>query len=265
MPTAIDLDAYFRRVRYTGPAVASFDTLAGLLRAHTSAVPFENLDVLLQQPIRLDLESVQAKLVGARRGGYCFEHATLFAAVLEAVGFRPSRHAGRVILFTEPAGAPRTHMFLTVAIEGAIYVVDPGFGPFASPVPIPLQDGDTGQTHWLSRGNDRWTLHVPRDGQSVAGWLTTLEAENPIDFEVANHYTATHPRSPFTNMLMLSAPTPVGRVNVMNRTVTVLNGTEATSLQLADRPALRKLLAADFGFDLPQVEQMKVPAIPEWE
>jgi N-hydroxyarylamine O-acetyltransferase len=273
MSTYVDLDAYFRRIGWGGPTTPTFDTLAGLLHAHTSHVPFENLDVLLHRPIRLDLAGVQAKLVRARRGGYCFEHATLFAAVLQALGFQPTAHAGRVVLFTTPADSPRTHMFLTVPVKAVTYVVDPGFGPFASPVPMPLLDGPTGQAHAMSRDGGGWTLNVPRDGHSVAGWITTLEPENPVDFEVANHYTATHPKSPFTNAIMLSAATPQGRVSVMNRAVTMLHGTSETPSEtpsgtrwhLTDRVALRALLAEHFGFDLPEVEQIRVPAIPEWE
>jgi N-hydroxyarylamine O-acetyltransferase len=34
--------------------------------------------------------------------------------------------------------------------------------------------------------------------------------------------------------------------------------------QLADRQALRALLAGHFGFDLPDVERLKVPMVPEW-
>jgi N-hydroxyarylamine O-acetyltransferase len=54
--------------------------------AHATTIPFENLDILLGRPIRLDLVSLQDKLVRDRRGGYCFEHNTLLAAALEAVG-----------------------------------------------------------------------------------------------------------------------------------------------------------------------------------
>jgi N-hydroxyarylamine O-acetyltransferase len=75
----------------------TFETLAGLLHAHMLRIQFENLDVLLGRPVRLDLDSLQDKLVRARRGGYCFEHATLFAAVLEKLGFQPVRHAARVV------------------------------------------------------------------------------------------------------------------------------------------------------------------------
>ena len=67
---ALDLDAYFERIGWNGATDATYDTLARLVRAHMAAIPFENLDVLLGRGVRLDLESLQAKLVHARRGGY---------------------------------------------------------------------------------------------------------------------------------------------------------------------------------------------------
>jgi len=70
--------------------------------------------------------------------------------------------------------------------------------------------------------------------------------------------------SPFVNRIMMRALTPAGRVTVMNRDVTVWNGDESRSYQLADRTELRGLLIEYFGFDLPEVERMRVPSIPEW-
>ena len=89
----LDLDAYFDRIQWRGQAAPTYATLAKLLDAHIANIPFENFDVLLGRAVRLDLAGLQAKLVQARRGGYCFEHATLFAAVLDALGFEPIRHA----------------------------------------------------------------------------------------------------------------------------------------------------------------------------
>ena len=225
MTTSLDLDAYFRRIRWQGGIAPTLETLTGLLRAHTGHIPFENLDVLLGRPVSLDLDSIQTKLVAAGRGGYCFEHATLFAAVLEAFGFQPVRHAGRVVLFAPPDEATRTHMFLTVKVDGATFVVDPGFGPFASPVPLPLTGGETaGASHWMMRQGELWALRLIRDEQPVTGWVSTLEAENLVDFVVANHYIATHPDSLFVNRIILSAATPNGRVSVMDRDVTIIRG-----------------------------------------
>jgi N-hydroxyarylamine O-acetyltransferase len=269
MTGSLDLDAYYRRIQWTGGNSPTVETLAGLLAAHTAHIPFENLDVLLRRPLRLDLGSLQDKLVHARRGGYCFEHATLFAAVLEALGFRPVRHAARVVLFAPHTEVPRSHMFLTVPVDGATLVVDPGFGAFTAGFPVPLVDAETAQrepaTHWMGRDGDLWALHVPRDGETATGWVSTLEPEHPIDFEVANHFTATHPSSPFANRIMLSAALPDGRVNVIDRDVTVLRGTKLHQMRLADRAGLRALLVKHFGFDLPEIERVVVPSIPEWQ
>src|ERR1043165_7218391 len=99
MAASLDLEASLDRIQWSGPMSATWDTLAALLDAHMSRIPFENLDVLLGRPVNLDLGGLQDKLVRAGRGGYCFEHATLFAAVLEAFGVQPARHSARVVLY----------------------------------------------------------------------------------------------------------------------------------------------------------------------
>src|SRR5690242_3694252 len=81
------VDAYFKRIGWTGSSEPTLATLSAIARHHVRAIPFENLDVLLGRPPRLDLPSLEAKLVTARRGGYCFEHTTLCAAKLEQLGF----------------------------------------------------------------------------------------------------------------------------------------------------------------------------------
>src|SRR5580698_1365149 len=91
----LDLDRYFARIGFTGVPRADLETLCALHRAHVTHVPFENLDVLLGRTIRLDLPSLEQKLVGQRRGGYCFEQNGLFVAVLEQIGFEITRLAAR--------------------------------------------------------------------------------------------------------------------------------------------------------------------------
>ena len=268
MRPPLNLDAYLERIRYEGGLRPDYDTLAALLGAHMARIPFENLDVLLGRPIRLDLEHLQDKLVRARRGGYCFEHATLFAAVLERIGFRLRRHSARVLVAAPRTEVPRTHMFLTVSLPGGPVVVDPGFGALAPRVPVPLAEGMhaqiAGERHAMVRDGNRWLLRAHTDDKEVDAWVSTLEEDNPADFAMGNHYTSTYPASPFVNRILLRALTPEGRVSVMNRDVTVRRGSVSESTKLADRAALRALLERDFGFDLPEVEQIRVPSIPEW-
>ena len=266
--SSLDLDAYLERIGWRGETPPTYATLAGLLAAHMSAIPFENLDVLLGRGVRLDLDSVQHKLVNARRGGYCFEHGTLFAAVLERIGFALVRHTARVVIIAPRTESPRTHMFLTVSLPEGTFVVDPGFGALAPRVPVPLADGAEvhvgSETHWMSREGDDWLLRTRQDGEVSDCWITPLDRDNVVDFEVGNHFTATYPSSPFRNRLMMRALTPEGRVGVMNRDVTIRRFGSVEMLQLADRRALRDLLREYFGIDLPEVERLRVPSIPEW-
>ncbi len=268
MTTAIDLDAYLKRLQWREGVEATLTTLEKLLRAHMSAIPFENFDVLLGRPVRLDLDSVQDKLVRSRRGGYCFEHATLFAAVLETLGFQPVRHSARVVLFFPRQDSPRTHMFLTVELPEGAFVLDPGFGGPAPLFPVPLENGATSSngtaTHCMIRDGDAWILRAGAGDKPTDAWVSTLERDYPVDFEMANHFTATHPRSPFVNRIMMSRFTEDGRVTILNREAAIQKGDKRHAIQLADRVALRSFVNEHFGFDLPEIEQICVPAIPEW-
>jgi N-hydroxyarylamine O-acetyltransferase len=67
--SAVDLAKYFARIAYSGPLHADPATLRAVHFAHATHIPFENIDVLLGKPIRLDLPGLMAKLVDGRRGG----------------------------------------------------------------------------------------------------------------------------------------------------------------------------------------------------
>lgn len=266
--SGFDLDAYLIRIRWAGALTPSHATLAGLLRAHMTAIPFENLDVLLGRSVRLDLDQVFAKLVSAGRGGYCFEHGTLFQAALAACGFEATAHAARVLLITPKADAPRTHMLLTVPLDGQTWVLDPGFGGPGPLLPLPLADGHDVRCgrdrHRLVRRDGEWVLEAMMSGGMTALWTSTLEPQQPIDFVLANHYVSTFPSSRFLELLLLRVLTSDGRVSVSNREVSVLRDGVVEKRQLASRSELRALLVAHFGFDLPEIEHLRVPSIPEW-
>jgi N-hydroxyarylamine O-acetyltransferase len=266
-----DLDSYLARVSGgSGPSgpLSTIDDIAALMRAHMTAIPFENLDVLLGRGIRVDLDSVVAKLVTARRGGYCFEHGTLFQAALRALGIGATAHAARVLLVVPKTEAPRTHMFLTVVDSGTTWVLDPGFGGQGPLVPVPLVEGqearDRHDVHRMVRRDGEWVLEGLVKGTMTPLWTSSLEPQFPVDFASANHYVSTFPESPFVLRLMIRALTPDGRVSAMNRDVPIRRGNEVETHQLADRAALRRMVAAHFGFDLPELEHLRVPSVPEW-
>ena len=259
---SLDLDAYFARIGWSGSTGADLPTLTALLAAHMRAIPFENFDALLGRRVRLDLDSLQDKLVRRRRGGYCFEHATLFAAVLETLGFKVTNHLARVVLAGPKTQSSRTHMFNLIELPQGRFVADPGFGGPAATVPVLLAEG--GEGHWFGRDGTDWVLRGPGKEGPIDLWVTELSTDYPIDFELSNHYVSTHPDSIFTTLLMLNRFTGDGRVSVLNRDASRHRNGAVDSWQVADRGALRALLGESFGIDLPEIGDLQIPAIADW-
>jgi N-hydroxyarylamine O-acetyltransferase len=268
MQAPFDLDAYLSRVGYDGPTKPDLASLGGLLAAHMNAIPFENIDVLLGRPIRLDLEALQKKMVTGRRGGYCFEQATLFLAALSALGFEATPRTARVILVLKPEAAPRGHMYLAVRLPEGEFVADPGLGGMGCRAPIPLdgRPAREGDEIWSIRTeNRRRVLQVESPERRIDAWIAGFDEDNWVDFEVGNHWFSTHPASPMVNRMMLRAMIPGGgRVTVMNREATIRANGEIQRRELADRTDLRRLVRDYCGFDCPEIETMRVPSAPGW-
>ena len=205
---AIDLDAYFKRVGYDGPRDSSLATLRRLHELHPQSIPFENLDPLLGRPVKLDLGSLQAKLVAGGRGGYCFEHNTLMAAVLRALGYTVREATGRV-RWGVPEGVrmPRTHCLLLVETEGGRYLTDVGFGGNVLTGPLKLASRDAQATpHEEFRLVDEDNGIVAQEALIGDQWMQTYAFDfteaHPADFELGNWYTSAHPNSIFVNGLL---------------------------------------------------------------
>jgi len=224
MTTPFDLDAYFARIGFTGPAFADLATLTAIQALHTAAMPFENLNPLLGIPVRLDMESLQAKLIGARRGGYCFEQNAVLAAALGAIGFEVTTLAGRVRWMAPPERpmGPRSHMTLRVDLAEGPYLVDAGFGGHMIAAPLQLmadleQRQDAGTLRLQSIAPETFMLQT----RLPSGWQDmyrfTLEPQYPADYEAANWFTSTHPDSIFLNGLLMERLTPQVRMSLYNR------------------------------------------------
>ncbi|MEV0166105.1 arylamine N-acetyltransferase family protein [Nonomuraea fuscirosea] len=209
----LDLDAYLARIGYDGPRDPTARTLRAVHLAHVRSIPFENLDVVLGRGVRLDLGSVQDKLVTGGRGGYCHEHNLLFAAALERLGFRLTRHLARIRLGRPHL--PRSHATLTVVADGRTWLADVGFGGDGLVEPMPFEEGAT-----LESGPWRWRLE--RDGAFwvLAAGETELyafradEPQFPSDFEMAGFYVANSPHSPFVRHVLAQRTTAGARIRL---------------------------------------------------
>ncbi|MEV0543338.1 arylamine N-acetyltransferase family protein [Nocardia salmonicida] len=267
----LDLDAYLARIGYAGPRTASVDTLRALVRAHTTSIPFENLEIILGRGIPLDLDSLQSKLIRQRRGGYCYENVGVFAAALERFGFGVSGLSGRVTYGVADTGVlrPATHALLRVSTpdDDRVWICDVGFG-FGPLEPFELVDsgGEFALGDWRYRLEHRagglWVLYqFSRDGWTDRYTFT----ENPqfrIDYAVGNHFVSTSPRSPFTTRPFLQRFLPEVHHVLDDLTLSseYPDGT-ATSRDL-DPSELTKVLAEVFDIDLDEADAATLATTP---
>lgn len=206
----LDLRAYLERIGYDGPLTPDLQTLTALQHAHLEAIPFESLDPVLGRPVRLDIDTLQDKLVKHRRGGYCHEHNILFASVLDRLGFQVTGRSARMLMGQDEREIGAVgHTVLSVIVEGTDWHVDVGIGDAGPRGPIPLQEGveiDTGPWRYrLDRTeHTHWLLRFQRPN----GWFNLIQfTEEPFyraDF-VDHNFLASHsPESPFTRHIVVS-------------------------------------------------------------
>jgi N-hydroxyarylamine O-acetyltransferase len=273
MPDTIDIDAYFRRIGYSGSRAPTLDTLRGIHLHHAQTVPYENLDPLLRRPVNLDLPSLERKLVREGRGGYCFEQNLLLAEVLRTLGFELTCLAARVT-WNAPEGAlrPRTHMLIAVNFKDGPYVADVGFGGFTLTAPLRLAaDIEQETPHELFRlvnADGRFVMQALLRDAWKSLYHFDLQAQLLPDYEVANWYVSTHPQSHFTFVLMAALTAPGRRYALANNQLSIHRiGAPSQQRILSSAPELRGVLADTFRIVLPEDEGLdpllaRIAAIP---
>lgn len=259
----LDLAAYLRRIGYQGPVEPTLSALKALHLAHATHIPFENLDVLLGRPIALDLASLQAKLVTRRRGGYCFEHNLLFAAVLREFGFEPGMLAARV-RHRSTAVLPRTHMLLLVAAGGSRWLADVGFGGEGLLLPVPFGKGEEARHYaWSYRvieeaDTGTWVLQSRRNDAWLDLYAFTLEPQQAVDYEIANHYMSTHPNSRFVQTLTVQLPGPQQRMILRNRDLIEDRGEAVIERKIESDAEFVGVLQEYFGLEISEEDSIAI-------
>jgi N-hydroxyarylamine O-acetyltransferase len=260
-----DLDAYLGRIAHAGARTPTVATLKRVQRAHVEAIPFENLDAYRGIVPSLDLDDLTAKLVHGERGGYCYEHNTLFAAALTALGFRVTLMAARVQTGLAPSAPirPRTHMLMLAETldDPRPHVADVGFGSRGALLEAaPLAEGeirDGSRRHRLSIEPDPgpldlWLLESYTDEVWEREYVFNVDPQYPVDIGVLNFNTALNPASPFRRRLFAQRTFPDRHLSLDTRTVveTLVDGTR-TTVELKDDDEVRAVLARDFGIVAP--------------
>jgi len=205
----VDLDAYCARIGYAGPREPTLAVLKILQRLHPAAIPFEAIDVLLGRGVSLEPTDIDAKLIGARRGGYCFEQNDLFKRALRAMGFDVLNLLARP-RWNRPLdqAVPRTHQAVRIRLDGEEWMADVGFGVAMLTAPIRIDERGPQATAFepvrLRPVDDELRLEV-FIGETWAP-IYDLLPHTPldIDYMAPNWYTSTHPHSIFRRGLIIT-------------------------------------------------------------
>lgn len=247
------LTAYLARTGWQQPVSADIATLRGLHLHHNSAVPFENIDVVLPREIQLDEQSLVDKLVTARRGGYCFEQNGLFERALREVGFNVRSLLGRVVLANPAQMPPRTHRLLLVDLEGERWIADVGFGGQTLTAPIRLvAEEEQATPHGLYRlindGSD-WVLQFRHHEHWQSMYHFDLTAQYKADYVLGNFWSAHWPQSHFRHHLLMCRHLPDGgKLTLTNFHFTHWqDGHALEQVNLPDAEALYLVMQERFG------------------
>jgi N-hydroxyarylamine O-acetyltransferase len=255
--TILDQKAWLERIGYVGPLAPTLETLNQLILAHSHSVAYETLDIMLGRPPKLDVPTLQKKIIANKRGGYCFEQNMLFRAGLRSLGYKITSLQGRVVRgLAIDAPRPAIHMLLIVELPEGKFLADVGFGNLAPTSALLLAPNIEQETsHETMRFIDvggELTLQA----QLKDGWHHIYRVipypRYDGEYEITNWYTATHPETPCRGNIIVARPGPNrSRITMYNSRVTIRDADgRAEKRWLADEQEFKDVLRGEFGLNM---------------
>jgi N-hydroxyarylamine O-acetyltransferase len=250
--------AYLARIGLSRPPEPTASALCGLQTAHLLSVPFENLDIHLGRPIRLDLPALYDKIVARRRGGFCYELNGLFAWLLSELGYAVTYLSASDAHADGTYGPEFDHLALAVRCpadgDDRAWLADVGWGDsFTAPLPLDLtgEQPEGRRAYRLEREAAALTVVQRRyDGEWERQYRLTLAARQLADFAPMCEYHQTSPASHFTSERIVTRATPEGRVSLSGRRLIETAGGERTETVLGSEDEYRLVLRERFGLAL---------------
>jgi len=251
----LDVASYLARIDYTGPTTPTSHTLRAIHRAHLQAVPFENLDIAIHRKIVLDEDAILYKIVDQRRGGFCYELNSAFAALLRALGFRTTLLSARVARDAGGESPEFDHLTLRVDLDQP-WLADVGFGEcFLEP--LILESGrdqtDPAGTFRLTQMEERFQLEKALPNENWKRQYSFAQIPRKLEeFAGMCHYHQTSPDSHFTQNRICSRATPEGRITLSGMKLIVTRNGRREEKILSSEVEWAKALKQYFGIELQQ-------------
>lgn len=250
-----DLAAYLARIGHDGPFDPTLATLTALHRAHTLAIPFENLDVQLGTPPGRAPAAVFDKLVTRRRGGWCYEQNGLFGSALMALGFAVTPLSAGVMRQVIGEQVMGSHLALKVTVDGSEWLADVGFGStLLEPLPLSEHQWDHGVLagHAERLDDGYWRMAITAGPMPLSyDFLNQPADEAQLDAQCL--FQGTDAESIFVQNLVVQQLRADGHLMLRGKVLTVTGTDQPETRELASGEELVALLRDTFALDLPEV------------
>jgi len=254
---AVDVQAYFDRIGFSGRARPDLATLTALHRGHLRAIPYENLDVQLGRPMTLDPAAAFDKLVTRRRGGWCYEMNGLLGAVLQEIGFSVTRMSGSVARGERDDRPLGNHLVLRVELDQP-YIADVGFGDgILEPFPMTFQAHECAGYRFRLENLDGEWLRFHNHANGGAPYFDFTQAPaSPDQLNATCRWLSTSPESIFVQTALAFRHTPDGIVSLLGRAHRRIrpDGKETRLLNSAEE--FVAVLKRDFDLDVPEAADL---------
>ena len=258
----MNADAYLNRIGLGREQLGTDATgLRILQRSHLLAVPFENLDIHWKRPIVIDTAKFYDKIVGEKRGGFCYELNGTFNELLVSLGFRTLLVSARV--FNGTAHGPEyDHAAIIVTIDDEEYLADVGFGDFtAEPLRFVLDEEqqDAAGVFVLRRFDEEYLEVAKKDGD---GWKSQYMfkdiARELSEFAEMCDFQQYSPESHFTKGKVCSLMTENGRKTLTDKAFIVTFDGERTEVPVGSEEEFEQILKREFGISRTEVRATSI-------
>jgi|LSQX01.3.fsa_nt_gb N-hydroxyarylamine O-acetyltransferase len=251
----MDTAAYLNRIGFKGEVNNDYLCLKQLQFCHLFSIPYENIDIVSDKPIKLDVDSLFEKIIVKRRGGYCFELNGLFGALLSALGFNVTDCMAR-FLKGETEIPMRRHRVLKVKCPDGSFLCDVGVGIACPIYPVRL---DTEEIQHI--GNEQYKITYDNFlgtiiNQCYKGvwdrfFSFTDEPQLDIDYIMPSFYCEKHPNSIFNKSDMLAILNEYGeKHSISGSQLTYWDKDGKHKATIEDDNMRKAVLLKYFGIDL---------------
>ena len=244
---------YLQRINLDTEISPTLECLEKLHSAQHRSIPFENFDIALGRSIDLAPEAVFNKLVGKKRGGYCFELNSLMLQALKYFGFDARALLGRVHIKGKVTG--RGHQISLVSFSEGQLIVDVGFGSNSPFTPIPLifnkEITACNQSFKLLK-HDLYGIMLKIKLKGKWTDLYSFDLDHVCDGDIAygNYYTSTNPASIFVSARVAALPVDGGIITLLNNTLRKQINGEVIVMTLKKDQTYLEELKRNFGIEL---------------